>query len=69
MTNTKRLEEKIKESGLKKSYIAKTLKLSRYGLYKKINNEISFKKEEEKKLCKMLNIDSKDKKDIFLTSR
>ena len=69
LTDTRRLEEKIKESGLKKGYLAKALNLSRYGFYKKINGEISFKGDEEKQLCKMLNICPKDRKDIFLQSK
>ena len=63
MTNTKALEEKIEQSGLKKNFIAKTIGLSPYGLAKKINNETEFKTSEIEKLCKILNIASLTEKD------
>ncbi len=66
MTNTKLLEKKIEQSGLKKNFIAKTIGLSPYGLAKKINNETEFKTSEVNKLCEILNIsDLADKDRIF----
>ena len=38
MTNTKLLNEKIVESGLKRKFIAEKLGLSTYGLQRKIEN-------------------------------
>lgn len=58
MTNTAALELKIKESGLKKYFIAEKLGLSPFGLAKKINNENEFFGSEIEKLCKILKIDS-----------
>jgi hypothetical protein len=64
MTNTELLEQKIAESGYKKSYIAKAIGLkSAYGLAKKIRNENEFKATEINALCDLLNIDSLDEKE------
>lgn len=70
MTNTELLEEKIAESGYKKSYIAKAIGLkSVYGLTKKIRNENEFKAKEINALCDLLNIDSLDEKErIFFAN-
>lgn len=56
MTDTKELERIIKESGLKKSYIAKELKLSRQGFKNKCENKSLFTSKQIKQLCEMLNI-------------
>lgn len=69
MTNTKLLEKKIEESGLKKNFIAQALGLSPYGLAKKINNETEFKTSEVDGLCKILNISDLAEKDrIFFAN-
>ena len=69
MTNTKLLEKKIEESGLKKNFIAQALGLSPYGLAKKINNENEFKTSEVDGLCKILNISDLAEKDrIFFAN-
>lgn len=66
MTNTKLLEEKICESGYKRSYIAKAIGLkSAYGLAKKINNETEFKATEINALCELLKIDSLEEKELI----
>ena len=70
MTNTVLLEQKIAESGLKKSYIAKALGLSRYGLTLKIQNLNEFKASEIEKLCMLLGItDMKERCAIFFASK
>lgn len=70
MTNTTLLEEYIKKSGLKKNYIAKKLKLSPYGLTKKIRNENEFKTSEIHVLCELLNIKTLEKKEsIFFAKK
>lgn len=56
MTDTKELERIIEESGLKKSYIAKALNLSRTGLWSKINNKTDFTTTEIETLCQILKI-------------
>lgn len=59
MTNTELLEQKIQESGYKKSYIAKAIGLkSTSGLTKKIRNESEFKATEIDILCDLLKINS-----------
>lgn len=69
MTNTKELERIIKDSGLKKSYIAKTIGLSRQGLKNKIENRSPFTSTEISGLCELLKITSlKDKERIFFAA-
>lgn len=70
MTNTELLEEKIKESGYKRSYIAKAIGLkSAFGLAKKIRNENEFKASEINKLCDLLKISSMEEKErIFFAN-
>ncbi|WP_313579543.1 hypothetical protein [Lacrimispora sp.] len=63
MTDTVRINNEIKKSGLKKRWIAAELGLSSYGFLRKINNENQFKAEEIKELCRLLKITSLRKKD------
>ncbi|WP_077611994.1 hypothetical protein [Clostridium sp. Marseille-P2415] len=63
MTDTVRLNDEIKTSGLKKGWIAAELGLSSYGFHRKINNASQFKAGEIKGLCQLLNITSLEKKD------
>ena len=65
MTNTSLLDEYIKRSGLKKSYIIKALDISRYGFSLKCNNKIEFKASEIETLCNLLKIGTKDRMAIF----
>ena len=65
MTKTSLLEKYINESGLKKSYIAKELGLSRYGFNLKCNNKAEFKASEIEILCNLLNIGTNDRMAIF----
>ena len=67
MTDTKELEKRIKDSGLKKSYICKVLDLSYQGFMNKATNINLFNTQEVKKLCKLLNISMKDKERIFFS--
>lgn len=65
MTDTKELEKRIKDSGLKKKYICEALNLSYQGFMNKVTNINFFNTDEVKKLCKLLNISTKDKERIF----
>ena len=66
MTNTQLLEEKIRQSGYKKSYIAKVIGLkSAFGLAKKIRNENEFKAGEINALCNLLKIESLEEKELI----
>ena len=66
MTDTKELEIIIKKSGLKKSYIAIEIGLSRQRLTAKIKNESPFTATHINILCDLLKITSlKEKERIF----
>lgn len=66
MTNTELLKERIESSGLKLNFIAQAIGLSRYALYKKVNNQSAFNQYEIEDLCKLLQITSlRDKEAIF----
>ena len=65
MTNTALLEHYIEKSGFKKSFIAKKLGLTAYGFTLKVNNKSEFKASEMTILCKLLQINAKDKEAIF----
>lgn len=70
MTNTALLEEKITKSGLKKSYIAKAMGLTPYGLTLKIRNINEFKASEIEKMCILLGIDDLEERcAIFFAPR
>lgn len=66
MTNSELLKEYIKNSGLKLSYIAQEMKISRAALHRKINNLSSFNQYEMEVLCKILDVKTlKEKEAIF----
>lgn len=65
MTDTKLLKEKIASSGLKLSYIAQYMGLSRAGLYNKVNNRRPFNQHEIDKLCRVLQIRSMAEKEAI----
>ena len=65
MTNTKLLEEKIKESGKKISYLAEKVGLSYAGFRNCVTNKAEFKATHIDVLCKELSIDLKEMRTIF----
>lgn len=65
MTNTSLLEQYIEKSGYKKSFIAKQLGITAYGLALKITNKTEFKASEMVILCDLLKINAEDKEAIF----
>ena len=66
MTDTKELEKIIKDSGLKKSFLAKALNLSRQGFMDKCRNKYPFTATEINILCRLLKIIKlTDKERIF----
>ena len=70
MTDTFELERLIFESGLKKSYIAKEINLSRQGFKNKCENRSAFTSTEIKRLCEILNITKlTDKERIFFAGK
>ena len=66
MVNTKKLNEIIENSGLKKKNIAESLGLTPQGLYLKLNGKQDFRVNEANELCRILGINrARDKIDIF----
>ena len=66
MTDSKKLKDKIKESGKKKGYLADVLGVSRVTFYNLINNKAEFKASQIDILCKELGITTlSERKDIF----
>ena len=66
MTNTLLLEEKIKESGKKITFLAKKCGLSYAGFRNCVTNKAEFKASHIEILCSELNISSlKERNDIF----
>lgn len=67
MTNTKLLREKIEASGLKLQYIADQLGITRFGLYKKLQDGSEFKPSQIVILCDILKIETiEERAQIFL---
>lgn len=69
MTDTALLEQAIKDSGLKKSYIAQQVGLSRAGLCNCINNRSEFKASQINALCNLLSIDLAQRNRIFFAPK
>ena len=66
MTNTELLEQKIKESGKKVSYLAEKVGLSRSGFRNCVINKAEWKASQIDTLCAELNItDMREVKRIF----
>lgn len=68
MTDKKRLKTVIEKSGLKISFIAEQLGISRAGLFKKLNNDNEFKVSEVYKMQKILGMSDKDRDSIFFAN-
>lgn len=65
MTDTKLLRDKIKDSGLKYSFIAAKMGLSKQGFSKKIENDSEFKASEIQRLYEILNLSVEERDEIF----
>lgn len=65
MTNTPLLEEYIKKSGYKKSFLAEQIGITYYAFALKCNNKSEFKANEIDMLCKLLKIGVKARMAIF----
>lgn len=69
MTNEMLLEEKIKASGKKKSFLAEKCGMSRMGFFNCIKNRATFNATQISILCDELNISSlKEKEAIFFAN-
>ena len=60
MTNTELLEEKIKQSGLKKGFIAKKIGVAPNTLTALINNKSEFKVKQMRTICEILQISDEE---------
>lgn len=69
MTDTTRLQEYIRKSGMKMSSLADRLDISRYTLRNKINNKNEFKAGEIQGLCDILCINEHEMKSVFFAQR
>lgn len=69
MTNLKLLEEKIKQSGLKKSYLAEKVGLTRAGFRNCCLNKSEFRTSQVKILCEELNIDSLEEREAIFFAK
>lgn len=69
MTDTVKLNQFIKRSGLKQTFIAEQLGLSSYGFARKRDNISEFLPSEIDTLCKLLHIDSLDDRFAIFFSR
>lgn len=69
MINTQYLEEKIKQSGKKKGYLAEKCGITRQSLSSKIRNDSQFTVDQVAVLCRELNITrTSEKETIFFAS-
>ena len=65
MIDLELLQQKIRESGLKMSYISEKMGISRYTLHMKLVNEREFKVSEMQSICDILGISEEEKSAIF----
>lgn len=68
MTDSEALNKVIESSGLKLTFIARALKLSREGFYKKLNNQTEFKASEIVKMQEILNLSNEQRDKIFFAN-
>lgn len=69
MTNTEMLKDVIDKSGLKVSFIAEYVGISRQSLWNKINNLSPFNQYEIDKMCDILKITSLKQKEAIFFAR
>ena len=65
MINTKLLEDKIRESGIKKKFLAEKLGMSRQTLNASISNKTEFKVSHVPVICDVLGIEDHERDRIF----
>lgn len=65
MTDTVRLRRLIKENGYTFKFIAKKLGLSTYCLQRKMENKNQFYTEEVLTLCKLLNVQTLEEREVI----
>lgn len=65
MTDTLKLRQRIKDSGLRLGFIAKALGVSTYTLQRKLDNDSEFKISEVDTLSKLLGLTPNEKNELF----
>lgn len=65
MTDTELLQEKIKNSGLKMTFLAEKCGLTYQGFWKKVNNLSEFTAPEIQELTELLNLSLEEQQRIF----
>lgn len=65
MVNSEKLKEKIDETGVSISHLARKSGMTRESFYNKMNNETEFKVSEMLKISKALNISFEEREEIF----
>ena len=68
MTDSEALNKVIENSGVKLTFIARALKLSTEGFYKKLNNQTEFKASEIVKMQEILNLSNEQRDKIFFAN-
>lgn len=66
MTDTEKLRKVIDKSGYKLEYVANYIGMTRFGLYKKLQDGSEFKPSQILKLCELLHIEDCQRSEIFL---
>lgn len=69
LTDTKKVRELIRRKGLKMSFIADMMGLSRYALSMKLENKNEFKSSEIAALCDLLDINSLEQKEAIFFAK
>ncbi len=65
MVNSKRLKQKIRDSGYRVDYVAKVCGLSYYGFLQKMSGKHEFKASEIKAVAKLLRLTDQEIREIF----
>lgn len=65
MTNTKKLKDRIDDSGISISFISRKMGISREAFYLKMNNETEFKASEIRCIKEVLSLTNKERDVIF----
>lgn len=68
MTDTKKLKNRINDSGYKMNFLASKLGITPYSFAKKVNNKSEFKVREIALLCECLHIGLEEKELIFFAA-
>lgn len=67
-TSRELLEQAIKDSGLKKVYIAKQIGVSNAGLANLLRGRSEFRESQMQKLCQLLNLNEEQRTAIFFAT-